>query len=172
MNTDFANYLSNRFMHHYPTGGLQNCQLRHVSKNEDQLVRLLFPLAELKFYQTLHIGRVRLTIRSYSEGKVADDSNIIFLLHGIEHPGKIRSIFTIDDGEPYLLVAYITNLTPLTCEIDENENFVYPNICFSSSSKWDYVPIEVTDFIEKNVYFRSPTGMSYFLRHPTLEHCS
>ncbi|CAF4969602.1 unnamed protein product, partial [Rotaria socialis] len=65
------------------------------------------------------------------------------------YPGKIRSIFTIDDGEPHLLVAYIANLTPLTCEIDDTENFVYDNILFATTTKWSYVPIEVKAFVEK-----------------------
>ncbi len=93
-------------------------------------MRLLFPFTKVKYYQTVHVGKVRLSTRSYAEGKIADDSNIIFLFDGMEYPGRIRSIFTINDGAPLRLVAYITNLTPLTCEIDGNENFVYPQHSF------------------------------------------
>jgi hypothetical protein len=100
------------------------------------------------------------------------NSNIIFLLDGIEYPGKIRTIFTIDDGEPHLLVAYITNLIPLTCKIDEKDNFDCPDILFTTASIWNYVPIEVKDFVEKSVFFRSTGGVSHFFRYPTLDHCS
>ncbi len=172
MNTDFANYLSSRFAGNQSNDSLQVCRLRHESKRDDQLVRLIFPFTKIKYYQTVHVGKIRLSTRSYAERKIADDSNIIFLLDGIEHPGRIRSIFTIDDGAPLLLVAYITNLTPLTCEIDENENFVYPNILFTATTVWNYAPIEMKHFIEKSVFFQSPRGVSHFMRYPTLDHCS
>jgi hypothetical protein len=172
MNMNFANYLFNQFIGHGSNDSSQNYRLRHESKSDDKVVRLLFPFAKCKYYQTLHIGKIRLCTRSYSEGKAADDSNIIFLLNGVKYPGKVRTIFTVDDGEPHLLVGYLVNLIPLTCEIDEKENFVYSNIVSTATSQWNYVPIELKDFIEKCVFFRSPKGISYFLRYPTLEHCS
>jgi hypothetical protein len=172
MNTDFANYLSNRFTGYRVSHGSKNYRLGHAIKRDDSLVRLLFPLTQIKYYQTLHLGRVRLCTRAYAEGKVADDSNIIFALDHVQHPGKIRSIFTIDDGEPHLLVAYMTNLTSFTCEIDGKQNFVYHNILFSTTSNWNYVPIEVKAFVEKSIFFQSSRGVSYFLRQPTLDHGS
>ncbi len=172
INTDFANYLSSLFTDNQSNNNSQICRLCHERKIDDKLVRLLFPYTKIKYYKTLHFGKIRLSTRYYAEGKIADDSNIIFLLDGIEYPGRIRSIFTIEDGEPHLLVAYITNLTPLTCEIDENENFVYSNIVFTSATRWNYIPIEMKHFIEKSVFLRSPNGVSYFMRYPTLNHCS
>jgi hypothetical protein len=35
-----------------------------------------------------------------------------------------------------------------------------------------HVPIEIKIFVEKSVFFRSSRGISYFLRYPTLDHCS
>jgi hypothetical protein len=105
MNTDFANYLSSRFTGNQLNDTLQVCRLRHETKGEDQLVRLLFPFTKVKYYQIVHVGKNRLSTRSYAEGKTADDSNIIFLLDGMEYPGRIRSIFTVDDAVPLRLVA-------------------------------------------------------------------
>ena len=172
MNTDFANYISSRFTGNPLDGSLQVYRLGHQSKSDDELVRLLFPFTTIKYYQTVHLGKIRLSTRSYAEGKNADDSNIIFLLDGVEYPGRIRSIFTIDDDTPLLLVAYITNLTPLTCEIEQNEECIYPNILSTSTTEWKYAPIEMKHFIEKSVFFRSPRGVSHFMRYPTLDHCS
>ncbi|CAF1058031.1 unnamed protein product [Rotaria magnacalcarata] len=172
MNSNFANYLFNRFACHRKSDDSKHYQLGHLRKEDDSLVRLLFPFTQIKYYQTVYVGRIRLCTRTYAEGKVADDSNIIFIFDNVQYPGKIRSIFTIDDGEPHLLVAYIANLTPLTCEIDDTENFVYDNILFATTTKWSYVPIEVKAFVEKSIFFRSSAGISYFFRQPTLDHCS
>ncbi|CAF4169948.1 unnamed protein product [Rotaria magnacalcarata] len=150
----------------------QKGQARHPSKNPDELVRVFFPHSKVNFYQTLHIGKLRLCTRSYATNKIADDSNIIFLLDGIEYSSRIRAIFTLDNDEPYLLVAYLRDLNPLTYAINVNENVAYPNILYTSTSKWNFTPIEVNDFIEKSAFFRSTAGISYFLRFPTLEHCS
>jgi len=172
MNTDFANYLASRFTDNRSNDGLQVYRLRHESKSDDQIVRLLFPLTKIKYYQIVLIGKTKLCTRSYAEAKIADDSNIIFLLDGMEYPRRIHSIFTVDDGPPLLVVAYITNLTPLTCEIDENEKFVYPNILFTATTAWNYAPIEMKHFIEKSVFFQSPRGVSHSMRYPTRDHCS
>ena len=71
----------------------------------------------------------------------------------VRYPGRIRTIFTMDDGEPHLIVAYLWNLTPLTCAIDRDEDFIYPNILHTSASQWNYVPIELKDLLEKTVFF-------------------
>ncbi|CAM4833596.1 unnamed protein product [Rotaria magnacalcarata] len=156
----------------YSIRGQQKGQARHPSKNPDELVRVFFPHSKINFYQTLHIGKLRLCTRSYATNKIADDSNITFLPDGIEYSSRIRAIFTLDNDEPYLLVAYLRDLNPLTCAINVNENFAYPNILYTSTSKWNFTPIEVKDFIEKSTFFRSTAGISYFLRFPTLQHCS
>ena len=64
------------------------------------------------------------------------------------------------------------DLIPLTCAMDRDEDFIYPNILHTSASQWNYVPIELKDFLEKNVFFRSSNDVTYFTRFPTLEHCS
>ncbi|CAF4340227.1 unnamed protein product [Rotaria magnacalcarata] len=156
----------------YSIRGQQNGQARHPSINPDELVRVFFPHSKINFYQTLHIGKLRLCTQSYATNKIADDSNIIFLPDGIEYSSRIRAIFTLDNDEPYLLVAYLRDLNPLTCAINVNENFAYPNILYTSTSKWNFTPIEVKDFIENSTFFRSTAGISYFLRFPTLQHCS
>lgn len=171
-NTSFANYLSFRFFNSHSNYDQEKYQLRHQCKTLDKIVHVFFPFSKINSYQTLHIGKLRLSTRSYSEKKIADDSNIFFLLDGVVYPGRIRTIFTIDDGEPHLIVAYLRELTPLTCAIDEDENFTYPHILHTSSSQWNYVPIQLKDFLEKSVFFRSSNGITYFIRFPTLEHCS
>ncbi|CAF4735861.1 unnamed protein product, partial [Rotaria magnacalcarata] len=154
-NIDFSSYLSSRFINRYSIRGQQKGQARHPSKNPDELVRVFFPHSKINFYQTLHIGKLRLCTRSYATNKIADDSNITFLPDGIEYSSRIRAIFTLDNDEPYLLVAYLRDLNPLTCAINVNENFAYPNILYTSTSKWNFTPIEVKDFIEKSTFFRS-----------------
>jgi hypothetical protein len=67
--------------------------------------------------------------RSYSKGKIADDLNIISLLAEIVYPGQIRLVFTINNGELHLLVAYVTSVTLFTFEIDKKGNLIYANIC-------------------------------------------
>ena len=139
--------------------------MHYQMTTEDQQISLMFSLRKLTFYQTLHVSRVWLCTRSNAADKVVDDSNIIFLLDGIDYPGRIQTIFTVEDDE-FHLVAYITDIT---CEVDKNENFVYPNIQSTTSSQYDYVTIEIKDSIEKSVFFRSQKGISQFLRHPTLD---
>jgi hypothetical protein len=90
---------------------------------------VLFFLAKLNFFQTLHVGTSRLYKRPNSKRKIADDFNIIPVLADIDYPGRIRSVFTINDGESHLLVAYITSLISFTFEIDKKGNFIYANIC-------------------------------------------
>ena len=71
-------------------------QTHHKLRTEDASVRRLFPDALINCYQTLNLGRVRLCTRSYSQAKIADDSNIVFRLNGNEQFGRIRAIITVD----------------------------------------------------------------------------
>ncbi|CAF4173706.1 unnamed protein product [Rotaria magnacalcarata] len=104
--------------------------------------------------------------------------SIIHISDTVRDFGPLQSFSTfqfeneLDNDEPYLLVAYLRDLNPLTCAINVNEKFAYPNILYTSTSKWNFTPIEVKDFIEKSTFFRSTADISYFLRFPTLEHCS
>ncbi|CAF2064235.1 unnamed protein product [Rotaria magnacalcarata] len=104
MNSNFANYLFNQFACHRKNDGSKHCQLGHLRQEDDSLVRLLFPFTQIKYYQIAHVGRIRLCTRNYTEGKVADDSNIMFIFDNVQHPGKNRSNFPIDDGEPHSLL--------------------------------------------------------------------
>ncbi|CAF1295653.1 unnamed protein product, partial [Rotaria magnacalcarata] len=97
MNSNFANYLFNQFACHRKNDGSKHCQLGHLRQEDDSLVRLLFPFTQIKYYQIAHVGRIRLCTRNYTEGKVADDSNIMFIFDNVQHPGKNRSNFPIDD---------------------------------------------------------------------------
>jgi hypothetical protein len=153
MNTDFTNYLSSLLIHYQSSSGFHDSRVRHETKSDDRLVRLPFPLMDIKYYKTLHMGKIRLSTRSYAEGKVADDSNIFFLLDGVEYPGRIRSIFTINNCTPLLLVGYLSNLTPTTCEIYENESFACPNLLFTTATGRNYVPVTMDQFIEKSAFF-------------------
>ena len=171
IDTNFRKYLSH-LSGSFSDTDTKKLQLRHPIKHKDKLVSLLFSNAEINCYNTLHIGRLRLCTRSYAEQKVSDDSNITFLLNGEEYPGRIRSIFTFDNSEPYLLVAYLSNLKPFNCDIDTNGTFSYPFIKLTCQKNWNFIPISVTDFVEKIVFFDNGKGVYHFFRYPTLEHCS
>jgi hypothetical protein len=54
--------------------------------------------------------------------------DIIFRLDSIEYIGRLRTILAIDNGEPHLLVAYLSNHIPLTCVLGVDDNFAYPHI--------------------------------------------
>lgn len=170
-NDEFWGYLS--YLSNAPViEPLQQIRVRHPIKQNDSLVSLLFPNSKITFYQTVNIGRLRLCTRAYCENETADDSNILFKSNDSEYPGRIRSIFTIDDGQPYLLVAYLSNYSPSRCKINENEFFDYPYMQHGSSKDWFFIPITTADFVEKLVFFDDRKGMCYFFRFPTLEHCS
>ena len=103
-------------------------RVTHPTKKTDHLASLYFSTGRICFYNSVHIGSLRLCTRTHAENKVADDSNIIFLFNGSEHPGRIRSIFTIDDSEPLLLVGYLSKLIPFTCQVDGKKTAPYPHI--------------------------------------------
>ena len=158
----------------YSYSGSKNLDIRvsHPTTRIDRLASLYFPAGKISFYNTIHIGRLRLCTRTYGENKVADDSNILFILNGNEYPGRIRSVCTIDDGEPFLIVGYLSNLTPFSCEMNDNKIFHYPNIKRSTDRDWLFVPIPIKDFVEKIVFYTDEGGVCHFLRFPTLQHCS
>jgi hypothetical protein len=64
-NTNFANYLLSRFANWRPAYVQQKFQVRHPSKEPDDIVRIFFPHSTVNFYQILHIGKLRLCTRSY-----------------------------------------------------------------------------------------------------------
>jgi len=170
--TDFAAYLSTYLLHFNHHAKQQNFKLRHQHKKEDSAVRRFFPHATLSFYHTLHIDHLRLSTRSYSNKKAADDSNILFLLSGNKYFGRIRSIFTVDGGQPVLLVAYLLNASPLVCLLDGSAKFEYSGIQTALKPNWSSVLINVKDFIEKTVLFESPSCQCCFFRFPNLIHSS
>jgi hypothetical protein len=150
----------------------KHMQAHHKATKEDPPVRVLFPHAHLEFYQTLTIGRLRLCTQLYSQSKVADDSNIVFSLNGNETFGRIRSIVSVDGGEPLLFVTHLRNVLPLVCPIDDVEDYAYTHIRISADQHWSFVLVEVKDFVEKSVFYRSPNGQCVFFRFPNLTHCS
>ena len=169
--THFAAYLSTNLHSDYHHKQ-QELKLRHEHKKEDSAVRRFFPNAKLNFFHTLHIDHLRLSTRSYSNKKATDDSNILFLSSGNKCFGCIRSIFTVDGEEPILLVAYLLNASPLVCPFDGSTKFEYSGIYTASKSKWSLVLINVNDFIEKTVFFESPSRQYCFFRFPNLVHSS
>ncbi len=171
LDTDFHNYVLH-LSSSYPDSKKHSVKMSHLTKRIDQLASLYFPNGRMRFYNSAHIGRLRLCTPSYAENKVADDSNVIFLLNGNEHPGRIRSIFTIDDVEPFLLIGYLSNLLPFSCDVDSDKTFHYPHIKRSTNNDWSFIPIHIKDFVEKIVFYTDAYGVCHFLRFPTLEHCS
>lgn len=172
MNADFAYFITNRLTNHRRIGVDRLVQTRHRSSTEDLYVRRLFPNSEIEFYQTVNIGRLRLCTRAYCNSKITDDSNILFRLNGSEKFGRIRSIITVDKGEPLLVVAYLPDVSPVTCTISGAENHRFPGIQISTRMDWSFVMIDVSDFVEKSVFYDSLDGRCFFFRFPTLTHCS
>ena len=169
---DFAVYLSRQFLHSDYHLKQQNFKVSHPHKKEDSGVRHLFPHATLDFYHTLHINHLRLSTRSYSNTKTTDDSNILFLLNGSKCFGRIHSIFTVDDKELLLIVAYLLNTSPLICPLDGSTKYEYSAIQTALSTNWTFVPVNVNDFIEKTVLFEGPNRQYCFFRFPNLVHSS
>ena len=88
-NTATAIYLFSSFVNRHSNNGQQKYKLRHQCTILDTIVHVFFPQSNINTYQTLHIGKLRLCTRSCSEKKLADDSNILFLLNGAMYPGRI-----------------------------------------------------------------------------------
>ena len=172
MNSEFALFFTSRMTDRRRWKFGRRVEAHHLCNKEDSAVRLLFPHADIKFYQALNIGHIRLCTRCYSSAKIADDSNIIFRLNDNETFGRIRSILTVDGGEPLLFVVHLSRVSPLACSIDEFENFTYTRIQVSSDMNWSYVLIEAKDFVEKSVLYESLNGHCFFFRFPNLTHCS
>jgi hypothetical protein len=154
MNSDLAFFFISRITDHRWARPDRHVEAHHLCNKEDPAVRLLFPRAHIKFYQALNIGHIRLSTRSYSNAKVADDSNIIFLLTGTRKFGRIRSILTVDGGEPLMFVAHLAGVSSLICSIDESEDFTYDHIQISSDKNWSFVLVEVKDFIGKSAFMK------------------
>jgi len=172
INTDFASFLSTRLLHSYRHLKNQNFKVKHQQKKEDPGVRRLFPGEKLEFYNTLHIDLLRLSTRSYSHNKTTDDSNILFLLNGNMSFGRIRSIFTVNGGEPLLFVAHLLHVSPLIYPLDRSSKFEYSGIHKASTTNWSFLLINIKDFVEKTVLFESPDRQHYFFRFPNLVHSS
>ena len=172
MNTDLAYFIASRLTAPRHLKTTKHVYPHHKSKSEDTSVRLLFPKSHIVYYQTLRIGNLRLSTRSYSNGKIADDSNIIFRLNGNENFGRIRAIITVDGREPLVFVAHLSNCLSLVYPIDDLENLSYDNIQNSSQLHWSFVLIEVNDIVEKSVFYDCPSGRCTFFRFPNLTHCS
>ncbi|CAF1528663.1 unnamed protein product [Adineta ricciae] len=144
----------------------------HQNQREDSDVRHLFPQAKISFYNTLYIDHIRLTTRTYSDKKTCDDSNILFLFNGNKTFGRIRSILTVNDGEPLLFIAHSLNASPLICPLDGSENFEFAGVQTAPTTNWSFVLVNVEDFIEKVVIFERPDQSCCFFRFPNLVHSS
>ena len=172
INIEFSTFLSSHLIQSYHFPKPKTLKLRHKCKKEDDAVRRLFPHSTLQFYNVLHIGRLRISTRSYSHGKTSDDSNVLFLSSGTERFGRICAIFRVDDGEPVLFIAYLLNATPMVCNIDDSPKYEFRGIQVSPKSLWSFVLVEIKGFIEKTVLFEHDNHSNYFFRFPNLVHSS
>ena len=174
INEDFAQFLSCNLIRSPNLDRLKNKRLilKQKCSKEDSYVRRMFPNSDLRFFQVLYLDELRLSIRSYSHGKTSDDSNILFRTNAIEKFGRIRSIVTVDDQQPILLVACFADASPLVCPIDTAGSFECNTIQVSSSTIWSYTLVDVDDFIEKTVFFESPDRHCSFFRFPNLTYSS
>jgi hypothetical protein len=71
--------------------------------------------------------------------------------------------------QPLLLVDYFTKTEPLKCVSGDN-TFQYEHIRYADPGTKTTCLIEISDFIEKCVFFQAPNGVPYFYRFPTLRH--
>ena len=174
MNLTFASFLTSTFTHSQVVNldGKKRLELKHLCKQEDSSVRLLFPSEQLQFFKVLHFDECRLCIRSYSHGKKSDDSNILFYLNGREQFGRIRAIFTVNGEHPLMYVAYFQDELPLICPIDTSNNLEFTGIQLSATTKWSYSLTDIDNFIEKTVFFESSDRKTSFYRFPNLTHSS
>ncbi|CAF1527503.1 unnamed protein product [Adineta ricciae] len=174
MSSDFASFLFSTFFHSKLVDDSKRTRLllKHKCSKEDASVRLLFPSAQLDFFDVIYLDDCRLSTRSYSHGKTSDDSNILFRLNGTEQFGRIRAIFTLNRSQPMIFVAHFLNNSPLVCPLDQSQKIEFPGIQFSSSVRWSYILIDIDDFIEKTVYFESAGAGVSFCRFPNLTHSS
>ena len=172
MNTDFAYFIATRLTDYRRIKDNRLMQVHHRSRTGDVYVRRLFPDSKIDYYQTINIGRLRLCTRSYANAKITDDSNIIFRLNGNEKFGRIRTIITVNKGEPLLFVAHLPNVSPITYSLNDVENHLFTGIQISSGMDWSFAIVEIKDFVEKSVFYDSCDGRCSFFRFPTLTHCS
>jgi len=148
-------------------------RLSHETKQQHPLPPIFFPQAVIKYFDVLYIGHMRIWTTQYAKQKKADDSSIIFQLNNISTFGRVCSIFSVKDGQPLLLVNYLEKTEPLRCHISSNTlNFHYEHIRCGDNSTEKSCLIEISDFIEKCVYFQPSKNISYFYRFPTLLHSS
>ncbi|CAF1316218.1 unnamed protein product [Adineta ricciae] len=78
-------------------------KLLHPLEITDNVLSTIF-MGGIDFYSTVFIHGIRFTSADYAQGKVGDDSSIIFKTGLQENFGRIRRIFTVNDTGPIFYV--------------------------------------------------------------------
>jgi hypothetical protein len=124
---------------------------------------------DIENYSTAFVGRVRYTTLDYSNGKVSDDSNIVFKTGSKPNFGRIRRIFRVNKGETLFYVETVSNLSNFQCD-ESNNNYHYQNIrsgSFSDGTSNIFIPAR--DIVEKCVFYERDDKLCTFFRFPNLQ---
>lgn len=168
----FKNHLLSIVSRQEGTNNDSNSTFRKTEK-VDAFATVLFPQNKLTYFDRLMIRNRKLCTFSSAGSKSGDDSAVVFRLRNNLCMGRIRSIFTVMETDiNFLLIDYPTSFNNLTCQIDNNNYFRYSYIQTSSKRDSSTCLVQCFDVVEKCVFFERPNGDRYFMRFPTLQHCS
>lgn len=148
-----------------------NIRVLHRVHIIDQFINLIFS-GVIIYYSTLFIGSVRFTTMDYARNKVSDDSSIIFKIGSEENFGRIRRIFTVNNGEPIICVDVISETVHFECKTT-TDVFSYPYIqtgLFNMENNSIFIAAE--DIVEKCVFYERTKNFCTFYRFPNLQHSS
>ena len=155
------------------SAGQPNICLAHETTKAHVLSSVFFPHAMIRHFDVLHIGHLRIPTVHYSEGKMMDDSNIIFRYNLTNAFGRITSIFYLTIDHPFLLVDYPQETTAIRCRISADDTEIqYEHVRHGDMSRKQACLIDITDFIETCAYLQTTTNDCFVSRFPTLTHSS
>ena len=148
-----------------------NIALMHKVKTTDPIISSIFR-GSIVYYSTAFIGRIRFTTTEYARDKVTDDSSIVFKSGSEEHFGRIRQIFTVNDGQPIFYIDGLTEITEFQCATS-TDTYRYPDIqtgVFDPGTAAVFV--DANDVIEKCVCYERGSNTMTFYRFPNLQESS
>jgi len=150
---------------------INDIRVLHPCKSDNALLKTIFR-GKLVYYSTAYIGQVRYTTSNQARDKVIDDSNIIFKTSTEENFGRIRHIFTVNDGQPIFYIDTISNMANFRCATATNV-YRYSNIRKGSYAEgMSTVFISGAQIVEKCVLYEHDNQMYTFFRFPNLQESS
>ena len=109
------------------------------------------------------IGHVRFTTTDYARDKISDDSSIVFKIGSEGNFGRIRRIFTVDEGRPMLYVESASKMTNFQFNT-ATDVYSYAGIQTGSfEEETNHLFINVNDIFDKCViYIRRNKMYTFF----------